>query len=103
MVHGLDVVAIGIKYERGIVTGVVRTLARFAIVPSSGGDREGVKAVDLLARDRLERKVNSRRRRGASRRQTEFVGVHECRRELDELTPEYSKDCSVEPSALREI
>ena len=66
VVHGLDVVAVGVEHEGRVVAGVVVPLARRAVVGAAGGERGRVEAVDRLAVGRLEREVQTDRRLGPS-------------------------------------
>src|SRR5581483_7857747 len=50
MADGLDVVAVGVEHEGGVVIGMVmRAQARRAVVPRAGGDRRCVEGIDLGA------------------------------------------------------
>lgn len=56
---GLDIVSIRIEHERPVVlTGVLRSHARSAVVPASRGKRGCMERVDLLAPVRGERHVD---------------------------------------------
>ena len=50
MANGLDIVAVGVEHEGGVIIRVVsRAQARRAIVLAAGGDCGGVEGIDRLA------------------------------------------------------
>lgn len=59
VIYSLDVVPIGIDYERCIVTGVVFSFARQTVVATTGSRCGEVERVDLVAPAGLERQVNA--------------------------------------------
>jgi hypothetical protein len=62
VVDRLDVVAVGIERVGGVVAGVVRALARSAVVASARGEGRCVEAANRLGIDRLEGEVEACRR-----------------------------------------
>lgn len=67
MADGLDVMAIRIESEGGVVVGViVGSQARFAIVGSAGDQRRRIKSIDRLPAGRLESNVGAGCRCGAA-------------------------------------
>ena len=62
MVDGLDVVAVRVEEEGGIVAGVVGALAGGAVVTAARGEAGGVEAPDRLAVGGLEGEVDARDR-----------------------------------------
>src|SRR4051794_1570930 len=63
MEDDLDVVAVGIQGEGGVVVAAVGTFTRRAVVAPAGGDRCGMGRVDLLGTLGRQREVGSPDRR----------------------------------------
>ncbi len=67
VVDRLHVRPVRVEHEGGVVAGVVVALARRAVVAAAGGDRGLVEAIDRRAVGRLEREVETGRRRTVAR------------------------------------
>lgn len=61
MEHGFHVVSVGIEQERRVIAGMIRAVARRAVVLAAGGEARGMKALDRLAIRSLEREVHAPR------------------------------------------
>ena len=60
MVHGFDVVPVGVEYEGAVVAGMVGPLAGDAMVASAGGERRAMEGVDGRPVRRLEGEMDVR-------------------------------------------
>ena len=60
MPDGLDVVAIRIEDESGVVAGVIAALARASVVAAAGAQSGPMERLDRCAVGRLKRKVDAR-------------------------------------------
>ena len=59
MVNGLDVVAVGVEHEGGVIAGVIGAQAGGAVVGAAGGEAGMIKGLDLGVVGGLEREVDA--------------------------------------------
>ena len=68
MVHGFDIIAIGVEHECRIVSGVIGSFAGRAIITSAMGQRRAVEGIHRRAILGLEGQMVSSRQRTQCRR-----------------------------------
>ena len=99
MVHSLDIVSVRIEHEGAIVTRMIGSLARGAVIATASRQCRLVKSIDSRAVPGLESQVNPARR--VTRIQPELVGRQVVRR-FGDLDIQDSEDRLVEaPSRFK--
>src|SRR5690606_20433578 len=108
VVDDLDVVAVRVEQERGVVAGMVGAQARRAVVPAPGAQTRVVHAIDGRPIGSLKRQVRgarglAHRRGGVHRADDELVAPEEPGSVAAEGDPELAQDRQVEALAALEI